>query len=101
MLRVTAKYKARVEAQFDGALHHLDDLHREPNWKEEEGLFRALSYMKRGSYKLAEVELLELTGVFASPEKYAFPPVATRERYTIALLRRGLLQLRSEGQDRL
>ena len=101
MLRVTAKYKAKVETQFDGALHHLDALHREPNWKEEEGLFRALSYMKRGSYKLAEAELLELTGVFASPEKYAVPPAATRERYTIALLRRGLLQLRSEGQDRL
>ena len=100
MLRVTAKYKARVEAQFDGALHHLDELQREPNWKEEEGLFRALSYMKRGSYKLAETELLELTGVFASPEKYAVPPVATRERYTLALLRRGLLQLRSAGQDR-
>ena len=41
MLRVTAKYKARIETQFDGALHHLDALQREPNWKEEEGLFRA------------------------------------------------------------
>ena len=98
MLRVTAKYKAKIETQFDGALHHLDALQREPNWKEEEGLFRALSYMKRGSYKLAEAELLELTGVFSSPEKYAVPPAATRERYTIALLRRGLVQLRSAGQ---
>ena len=59
MLRLTAKYKAKVETQFDGALQHLDALHREPNWREEEGLFRALSYMKRGSYKLAEAELLE------------------------------------------
>ena len=42
MLRVTSKYKARVETQFDGALHHLEELQREPNWKEEEGLFRAL-----------------------------------------------------------
>ena len=97
MLRVTTKFKARVHDQFDAALQHLDELHREPNWKEEEGLFRALSSMKRGTYKLAEVELLELTGVFASPEKYADPPATTRERYTIALLRRGLVQLRSES----
>ena len=97
MLRVTTKFKARVHAQFDAALQHLDELGREPNWKEEEGLFHALSYMKRGSYKLAEVELLELAGVYASPEKYADPPASTRERYTIALLRRGLVQLRSEG----
>jgi hypothetical protein len=97
MLRVTAKFKARVQVQFDGALHHLEGFRREPNWKEEECLFRALSYMKRGSYKLAEAELLELTGVFASPGKYAEPPVTTRERYTIALLRRGLLQLKAEG----
>jgi hypothetical protein len=97
MLRVTAKFKARVQVQFDGALHHLEEIPREPNWKEEECLFRALSYMKRGSYKLAEAELLELTGVFASPEKYAEPPVTTRERYTIALLRRGLSQVKSEG----
>ena len=96
-MRVTPKFKARVHDQFDAALQHLDELHREPNWKEEEGLFRALSSMKRGTYKLAEVELLELTGVFASPEKYADPPATTRERYTIALLRRGLVQLRSES----
>ena len=101
MLRLTAKYKAKVETQFDGVLQQLDELHREPNWREEEGLFRALSYMKRGSYKLAEAELLELTAVFASPEKYAVPPESTRERYTVALLRRGLVQLRSEGKDRL
>ncbi len=97
MLRATAKFKARVHVQFAGALQHLEEAHREPNWKEEECLFRALSYMKRGSYKLAEADLLELTGVFASPEKYADLPVATRERYTIALLRRGLLQVKSEG----
>jgi hypothetical protein len=97
MLRVTAKFKARIQARFEAALHHLEELRREPNGKEEERLFRALSYMKRGSYKLAEAELLELTGLFASPEKYADPPGATRERYTIALLRRGLLQLRSEA----
>lgn len=96
-MRVTTKFKARVHAQFDTALQHLDELGREPNWKEEEGLFHALSYMKRGSYKLAEVELLELAGVYASPERYADPPATTRERYTIALLRRGLVQLRSEG----
>jgi hypothetical protein len=40
-----------------------------------------------------------LTSVFASPEKYAVPPAATRERYTIALLRRGLLQLRSDRRQ--
>jgi uncharacterized protein YifE (UPF0438 family) len=97
MLRATAKFKARVQVQFAGALHHLEEAHREPNWKEEECLFRALSDMKRGSYKLAEADLLELTGVFASPEKYADLPVTTRERYTIALLRRGLLQLKAEG----
>ena len=97
MLRVTTKFKTKVHAQFDAALQHLDELRREPNWKEEEGLFRALSYMKRGSYKLAEAEMLELTGVFAAPEKYTVPPATTRERYTIALLRRGLVQLRSEG----
>ena len=97
MLRVTTKFEAKVHAQFDAALQHLDELGREPNWREEEGLFRALSFMKRGSYKLAEAELLELTGVFASPDKYANPPETTRERYTIALLRRGLVQLRSEG----
>lgn len=97
MLRVTTKFKVKVHARFDAALQHLDELRREPNWKEEECLFHALSYMKRGSYKLAEVELHELAGVFASPEKYAEPPATTRERYTIALLRRGLVQLRSEG----
>lgn len=97
MLRITAKFKAKVQAQFDGALRHLEELHREPNWKEEEGLFRALSFMKRGSYKLAEAELLELAVLFTSPEKYAVPPSATRDRYTIALFKRGLLQLRSEG----
>jgi hypothetical protein len=86
-----------VHAQFDAALQRLDELRREPNWKEEECLFHALSYMKRGSYKLAEAELLELTGVFGSPEKYAEPPATTRERYTIALLRRGLVQLRAEA----
>ena len=53
--------------------------------------------MKRGSYKLAEADLAEFTGVFASPEKYTEAPVTTRERYTIALLRRGLAQLKSEG----
>jgi hypothetical protein len=68
MLRVTAKFKARVQTQFAGALQHLEDVPREPSWKEEECLFRALSCMKRGSYKLAEADLLELTGVFASPE---------------------------------
>ena len=52
--------------------------------------------MKRGSYKLAEAELIELTAVFASPEKYAELPLATRERYTLALLRRGLSQLKAE-----
>jgi len=97
MLRVTAKFKARVQVQFDGALRHLEAFPREPNWKEEECLFRALSYMKRGSYKLAEAELLELTGVFATPEKYAVPPETTRERYTIALLRRGLAQVKAES----
>jgi len=97
MLRATAKFKARVQVQFAGALHHLEEARREPNWKEEECLFRALSDMKRGSYKLAEADLLELTGVFASPEKYTDVPVTTRERYTIALLRRGLLQLKAEG----
>ncbi len=95
MLRTTAKFKARVHVQFAGALHHLEEAHREPNWKEEECLFRALSDMKRGSYKLAEADLLELTGVFSSPEKYTEPPVSTRERYTTALLRRGLLQLKA------
>ena len=96
-MRVTAKFKAKIQTQFDGALHHLEELGREPNWREEEGLFRALSFMKRGTYRLAEAELLELTGVFASPEKYLVSPVAARERYTIAWLRRGLLQLRSES----
>ena len=57
-MRVTTKFKAKVHAQFDAALQHLDELGREPNWREEEGLFRALSFMKRGSYKLAEAELL-------------------------------------------
>jgi uncharacterized protein YifE (UPF0438 family) len=97
MLRVTAKFKAKVQLQFAGALHHLEEIPREPNWKEEECLFRALSYMKRGSYKLAEADLAEFNGVFASPEKYAEAPVTTRERYTIALLRRGLVQLQAEG----
>lgn len=95
MLRVTTKFKVRVQAQFDEALRNLETLGREPNWREEECLFHALSYMKRGNYKLAEAELLELTGVFASPEKYAATPETTRERYTIALLRRGLLQVRT------
>ena len=97
MLRVTTKFKAKVQLQFAGALQHLEEIPREPNWKEEECLFRALSYMKRGSYKLAEADLAEFTGVFASPEKYTEAPVTTRERYTIALLRRGLAQLKSEG----
>ena len=96
-MRVTPKFKAKVHDQFDAALRHLDELGREPNWKEEEGLFHALSSMKRGTYKLAEAELLELTGVFAAPDKYADPPETTRERYTVALLRRGLVQLRSES----
>jgi hypothetical protein len=96
MMRVTAKFKAKVQLQFDGALLHLEELNREPNWKEEEGLFRALGYMKRGSYKLAEAELIELTAVFASPEKYVELPLVTRERYTLAMLRRGLSQLKAE-----
>jgi hypothetical protein len=37
------------------------------------------------------------TGVFASPGKYTDLPVSTRERHTIALLKRGLLPLKSEG----
>ena len=96
MLRVTAKFKERVQAQFDKALRDLDMLGREPNWREEECLFHALSYMKRGNYKLAEAELLELISVFASPEKYADAPLSTRERYTITLLQRGLQQVRTE-----
>ena len=96
MLRVTSKFKAKVQLQFEGALHQLEEVQREPNWKEEECLFRALSLMKRGSYKLAEADLVEFTGVFATPEKYTEAPVTTRERYTIALLRRGLVQLRAE-----
>jgi hypothetical protein len=97
MLRTTAKFKTRIQTQFDGALGHLEELHREPNWKEEECLFHALGSMKRGSYKLAEANLAELTGVFAAPDKYADAPVSSREPHTIALLRRGLLQLRAEG----
>jgi hypothetical protein len=33
----------------------------------------------------------------ASAEKYADLPVATRDRYTLALFRRGLVQLRAAG----
>lgn len=85
-------------ARFAAALHQLDDWNREPNYLEEECLFRALGYMKRGNFKLAEAELKELSGVFASPpDKNAVVPLITRERYTKALMRRGLAQLRGEA----
>lgn len=98
MHRVTSQFKAKVLARFASALHQLDDWNREPNYLEEERLFRALGYMKRGNFKLAEAELMELSGVFASPpDKDAVVPLITRERYTKALMRRGLAQLRGEA----
>ncbi len=96
MFRVTTQFKAKAHARFAAALHHLDDLGREANWKEEECLFQALGYMKRGNYKLAAAAMSELDSVFAHAEKYAVPPETTRERYTIVLLRRGLAELRGE-----
>ena len=81
----------------DWVLVQVDDLAREPDWKEEECLFHALGYMKRGNYKLAEAELQQIAALFAKPGERPPPPEKqTRERYTIALLRRGLAQLRSE-----
>ena len=65
--RVTSQAKAKVHARFASALHHLDDLGRDPGWREEECLFHALGYMKRGNYKLADAELKQLTGLFAAP----------------------------------
>ena len=98
MQRVTSQFKAKVLARFASALHQLDDWNREPNWKEEERLFHVLGYMKRGNFKLAEAELNELNKVFASPPaKDAVPPTATRERYTKAMMQRGLAQLRGEA----
>ena len=32
--RVTSQAKAKVHARFASALHHLDDLGREPGWRE-------------------------------------------------------------------
>ncbi len=49
MYRVTSQFKATVLARFAAALHQLDDWEREPNYLEEEHLFRALGYMKRGT----------------------------------------------------
>ncbi|TAJ89114.1 MAG: hypothetical protein EPO10_17630 [Reyranella sp.] len=98
MYRVTSQFKATTLARFAAALHQLDDWNREPNWKEEECLFRALGYMKRGNFKLAEAELKELTAIFTSPpDKKAVPPDIGRERYTKALMKRGLAQLRGEA----
>jgi hypothetical protein len=94
--RVTTQAKAKSHARFASALHHLDDLGREPAWREEECLFHALGYMKRGNYKLADAELKQLAGLFAGPPDLGEPPKATRERYTIELLKRGLAQLRAE-----
>ena len=37
-----------------------------------------------------------LAGLFAAPLDSAQPPKVTRERYTMALLKRGLAQLRAE-----
>lgn len=97
MFRATSQAKAKAHARFASALHHLDDLAREPDWKEEECLFHALGYMKRGNYKLAEAELQQIAALFAKPGERPPPPEKqTRERYTIALLRRGLAQLRAE-----
>ena len=98
MYRVTSQFKATILTRFAAALHQLDDWNREPNWKEEECLFRTLGYMKRGNFKLAEAELKELTSIFASPpDKKAVPPDIGRERYTKALMKRGLAQLRGEA----
>lgn len=98
MQRVTSQFKAKVLARFAAALHQLDDWNREPNWKEEERLFNALGYMKRGNFKLAETELNELSKVFASPPaKDAVPPTVTRTRYSKAMMQRGLAILRGEA----
>jgi hypothetical protein len=93
--RVTSQAKAKSHARFASALHHLDDLGREPNWKEEECLFRALGYMKRGNYKLADSELAQLGQLFVAAADPGEPPASTRARYTAALLKRGLDQLRA------
>ena len=93
--RVTMQAKAKAHARFASALHHLDDLGREPNWQEEECLFHALGYMKRGNYKLADSELAQLAGLFAAAKNPGEPPETKRERYTAALLKRGLDQLRA------
>ena len=98
MYRVTSQFKASVQARFASALHHLDDLKREPTWKEEECLFRALGYMKRGNYKLADAELKELTTVFASPGKYPAASTNGREPYSAARLKSGLAELRDGPQ---
>jgi hypothetical protein len=94
--RVTSQFKAKAHAKFASSLHHLDDLKREPNWKEEEYLFRALGYMKRGNYKLAGAEMAELDGMFARAEKPGEAPEGGRERYTIERLRKGLAELREK-----
>jgi hypothetical protein len=93
--RVTMQAKAKAHARFASALHHLDDLGREPNWKEEECLFHALGYMKRGNYKLADSEMAQLTALFAAAKNPGEAPETKRERYTAALLKRGLDQLRA------
>jgi hypothetical protein len=54
--------------------------------------------MKRGNFKLAEAELKELTAIFTTPpDKKAVPPDIGRERYTKALMKRGLAELRGEA----
>ena len=81
-----------LDAAIDGYRRMLG---REPNWKEEECLFHALGYMKRGNYKLADAELAQLSGLFAAAKNPGEPPESKRERYTAALLKRGLDQLRA------
>ena len=93
--RVTMQARAKAHARFASALHHLDDLGREPNWKEEECLFHALGYMKRGNYKLADSEMTQLSALFAAAKNPGEPPETRRERYTAVLLKRGLDQLRA------
>jgi hypothetical protein len=93
--RVTSQAKAKAHARLASALHHLDDLGREPNWKEEECLFHALGYMKRGNYKLADAEMAQLSALFAAGKDPGEAPETKRQRYTIVLFRRGLQELRA------
>ena len=97
-MEYTPEQRRHVQEGFAAALDRLEAEGREPDRWEEECLAYAVAAMACGMYALAatEIDVFATNGKGRSPEAAAgfeSPP----PRFTIALFRRGLMQVRAFG----